>query len=295
MRNTYLILLFSICFQSCEAQDDYESENNNQLTNIVEGLNTDVKKLTVMQWYVGHFSEGRSPKSAITDDNYQAKLDEFLSVVGNDDIDIVSFSEYSVYFADTQAHPQDETQKLLNSFPIFYLGNNGKIRHYSLNAFFSKKYIEQPQTIEYVSNVNADMGRNGIVVAPDYYYVKSCIDINNKAIKFIATHLAFSKTDSSIVVNQIKELIEECVNDEYVIITGDFNVNSPSLYNRFRQNGFVLANCGDFGNFLTYPANIPSKMIDNIVVKGLTIDNVRTVKTKLSDHLPIVCDILLDN
>ena len=45
-----IILLFSICFQSCEAQDDYG----------------EIYNVTVMQWNIGHFSEGKSSKSAVT-------------------------------------------------------------------------------------------------------------------------------------------------------------------------------------------------------------------------------------
>ncbi len=284
----FIILLFAICFQSCSAQviDDFEKNN------IIDYNNADVQKLTVMQWNVGHFSGGKTPESAITDNNYQSKLDEFINIVCNNEIDIISFSEFSMYFANTQSHPKTETQKLLDNFPIYFIGNNGQIRNYSLNAFFSKKYILSPQTTEYVSNEKADMGFQGRIVAKDYYYIKSYIKINDKKIKFITTHLAFNKTDSSIVINQVKELIDECKNDDYVIILGDFNVNNPDIYKRFCQNGFSLANYGIFGDFFTYPSNKPSKMIDNIIVKGLEINNVRTIQTDFSDHLPILCDIV---
>lgn len=44
--------------------------------------------------------------------------------------------------------------------------------------------------------------------------------------------------------------------------------------------------------FLTFPSKRTS--LDNIAVKGLEISDVRMVKTKLSDHYPLVCRISLE-
>lgn len=204
----------------------------------------------------------------------------------------MNFSEYSVLFADTKLHKNDLTEEHLIDYPFFYLGNEGKKRHYSLNSIFSKYPIIKSETIDFVCNENADMEKKNGVVAPDYYYIQSDIVFDGKIIRFISTHFAFGKTSDLIALNQAKELIEEYRDDEYVVICGDFNMIHPESYEVFCEAGYKLANHGEFGDFGT--DRVYNLKLDNIIVKGLEIVDVRMLKTDLSDHFPIICDICFE-
>ena len=68
---------------------------------------------------------------------------------------------------------------------------------------------------------------------------------------------------------------------------GDWNTET---YSSLKNAGYIFANDGSLKTF-------PSKgyALDNIVVKGLEISDVRMIKTDLSDHYPLVCRISLKN
>lgn len=251
-------------------------------------------KITVMQWNVGHFSGGGRPYTTVTDDNYEKKLADFVSLANDASIDILSLSEYSVLFADTGLHKKDLTSAHLTNFPYCFIGNDGLRRNYSLNAVFSKLLLENSMTIEFICNEKADMERKNIK-ATDYYYTQSDINLNGKVIRFVSTHLAFSPTGDTIGIEQVKELIEKYMDDAFVILSGDFNLKRPGSYDLFVEAGYRLANHGDYGDFGTYKnKHNQSALLDNIIVKGFRIENVRAVQSDLSDHIPIMCDLFFD-
>ena len=85
--------------------------------------------------------------------------------------------------------------------------------------------------------------------------------------------------------SQISALTDSYSNYSHVIICGDFNVSQESELSPFIQTGFTLANSSSNNILYTYPAENPSQAIDNIIVKGFTIDRVDTVNDmRLSDH-----------
>ena len=66
-------------------------------------------------------------------------------------------------------------------------------------------------------------------------------------------------------------------------------------YDLFKEAGFRLANCGDFGYFKTYPSKAPTGGIDNIIVRGFNIKNVSTLgDATLSDHCLIKCTLFFE-
>ena len=95
----------------------------------------------------------------------------------------------------------------------------------------------------------------------------------------------------------MKKLIEDFRGEPNVVIAGDFRVGvripgkrcfpAPEEYKVFENAGYELANL--FGT-ATYPVDSPIQPIDNIIVKGVGISEVRFMEAgRLSDHLAISC------
>ena len=246
---------------------------------------------TIMQWNIGHFSMGNSPYSRITDDSFDSQLSLFRKMIAVSCADLISISEFSVYFSNTTNHPFCRTDSLLFSSYDGYIGNNEHQRNYSLNAFFSKiGGTSSANTIEYAANKTATITHSNAIKATDYYYISSTTRLEDKDVWIVITHLAFDVNNPDIARNQILELIGTFDDFPYVIICGDFNTQIDK-YELFINAGYKLANHGELGNFGTYPSSNPNKPLDNIIVKGFDIYSVRVEKSFLSDHLPIICEI----
>ena len=82
---------------------------------------------------------------------------------------------------------------------------------------------------------------------------------------------------------EISELINKYKDCDRVIMCGDWNTTD---FSQFRKAGYSLANNG---TLFTYPYK--SYPLDNIIVKGLRISDVKMIKTDLSDHYPLVCTV----
>ena len=246
------------------------------------------KTITVMQWNIGHFSKGKKEKSTVSDMSFTHNMNELKDLLSQTDPDIISLNEYSLLFADTQNHPKCAADTLFfSSFPFEYIGNNSKQRHYCLNAVFSRFEFFQAETKEYDANRMASYAVSNGIKPEDYYFIQLHLTLFGEDVTFVSTHLAFDKNDDEVTQNQVKELIKVLEDKDHIIICGDFNTMAANL-SLFTQHGYTLANDGAL---TTYPSSSPNASIDNIIVKGFDINCSRVIRSSLSDHLPIVCEI----
>ena len=245
-------------------------------------------KLRVVSYNIGHFSGGVSQNSSITASNYAAKLAAYRAVVADFDADVLGIEEFSHVFGINTLGANAYTKDvLLESF----IGYEGIQRKYSCNALFYKTVIENITTNEFECNESATIVDPSAITAPEYYYLDADLYMHGERVKLVITHLAFDNTNPQIVSNQISELITKYASYEKVIMVGDWNVNTFSLFDAFTTAGYTMANDG---TYYTYPSG--ERALDNIIVKGLYISNVGMVETiDLSDHLPFYCDISITN
>ena len=251
------------------------------------------RKITFMQWNIGHFGNGLI-STTITDDDYDEKLTTYQNLLNTINADYVSISEYNVLFAHTLK--ENNTAKLLFSgYKYNYIGDEGWNRNYSLNAFFTNLSVFDSEIVEYECNQTATITHTNAIKASDYYYLKTRwkFRVNNqiKEILIITTHCAFDNNNKEVALDQVRELIKKFDNEEHVIICGDFNSSLAS--DVFKKAGYTTANQGEWGNLYTFPSNSPRSCLDNIITKNLKIEDVRVIKTDLSDHLPIICNICI--
>ena len=132
-------------------------------------------------------------------------------------------------------------------------------------------------------------------------YQKGYITLNGKKVCVINTH--FSLTEEA-KITQFNEIMTAVANEEYFIITGDFNINAIdkasnlylNTYQKALDKGYKLCNGGAFGDLITYPKD--NLAIDNIIVSAnINIKSVMVDRTKEKystitglgvDHYPLV-------
>lgn len=246
----------------------------------INTINKDSKcEYTIATWNLGHFSKGKKPYSTIDNHSFNSNYEEFQRIL-NDSIkaDIVCVNEYSEVFCSEESKHDKLTRDLFFSdYDYFKIG---PLLGYSCNSIFCNVKLESVKLrmFEISKMVVEKMPR-----AENYYYLEGYLYLNNIKVKLVCAHTTSSA--NAVCQSQIFELLTKCRNEERVIMCGDWNTLDFSL---FENSGYILSNDGSLKTF-------PSKgyALDNIVVKGLEISDVRMIKTDLSDHYPLVCRISL--
>lgn len=230
-------------------------------------------------WNIAHYFAYGSAKNVIDGAIYEEKLKAFREIV-HDSIsaDVISLNEFSSDFGrDTKGVLQQSAKVLLENYKTKYDGG-ATLKGVGHNAVFSKVKTKKFKKIVF-EFIKTTRFKNSY----DYYYLTSDVYIDGKKVKLVSVHLIYSKKDSGLVQGQISELIDRFKDEQRVVICGDFNTSN---YSKFIKAGYSMANDG---SIVTFPKT--SKPLDNIVAKGVKISDVRTVKTELSDHYPLICRI----
>jgi len=238
-------------------------------------------ELILATWNIGYFSNGLSGNSAIKSSDFTEKLKNYRSLI-YDSIrsDIISINEYNRVFIgkDNEDNKNITSSLLFEHFPYEIVGPKKGFR----KALFSKKKLENKRLIYFQCHKTFE--RDIDIRNTTSYYIESTVYVNKKKIKLVNVHLMFSRKIPGIVQQmQIEELLKTYERDKRVVIFGDFNTGD---YSQLKKAGYTLANNG---KLVTFPEK--ETPLDNIAAKGLTISEVRVIKTDLSDHYPIMCKI----
>ena len=244
--------------------------------------------LTVVTYNIGHFSQGVSPSSTIIASNYASKLASFRNLIYGFKADIIGLTEYSSIFG------KNVSSVDVNASDVLFLEypnvNEGQQIRYSCNAIYAKtKYA-----LSNVTKINFDAFSslttlvNGVSGA-DYYYYYGIFNFRGIDILFCEVHFPPYRcyTDSIGFTDGLQELVNRFSSYEHVIIAGDFNW-------RWTWDGWgVITNAGytaaNPGTFITYPETLST--IDNIFVKGFTVNDVAIIENSLSDHYPLIASL----
>ncbi len=234
---------------------------------------------TVSTWNLGHFSQGAKPYSTVKGDTFRTIADSFKTVLADSlATDIFCFNEFSSVFGEDKFGVKRQTKNFLS--PDYAFVSEGPLMGYSCNAIFSRLRIEDVElhlfecTRPFV---------NRLPRAANYYWLSANLYVQGEKIKLVCAHTISSHGALCSAMNV--EIINRCASDERVLLCGDWNSTSYIL---FSQAGYVLANPG---TFLTYPKK--SYPLDNIMVRGLSINDVRLVRSGISDHCPLTCKIIV--
>jgi hypothetical protein len=246
---------------------------------------TVVQEISFLNWNVAHYCHGESQVSTIPEDKGREMLAKFSKVIGELNADVVGICEYSENFSTNGT--------IKASRDLF--GKYGKVvgprQGNDRNAVFYRTGTKLADKIQGYAN------RIG---CPYYTAVK--LDIKGTPVWFVQTQL-----DSHTYIEghkedrrlQIEQLIRDFGSEPHVVISGDFNVGvrmpgldcfpAPEEYDPFVAAGYMLANVNGTG---TYPAKNPTQPLDNVIVKGLGLSDVRFIHAGgLSTHLALVCKL----
>lgn len=252
--------------------------------------------MKIAVWNIGHYSDGNSPKSAVTEEVLEEKKARFRAYIYDEvKADTFCLCEYTAMFCNSDTlfklGPVFAKDVLFDEYPASY---EGAQHRYSANAVFAKADIGLSDTRRkvFACNKDAEILHTDLIRASDYYYLKGTVVIDGAPVTLIVCHLAFDMKRDPDTVNlaQLHELIDALKEEKRVVIAGDFNCRDFGAFDLFRKAGYTLANDG---SLITCPAASSNKALDNILVKGLSVSNVRVHETDLSDHHAISADVAL--
>ena len=237
----------------------------------------------IAQWNIGHYNFGKTQNSNITPDSFAGQYLLYQQMLSSINADLLAICEYSAVFGTDSSGERGSLSTLFSSYPYYFEGHQA---NYACNALFSQEKLE---------NIESHSFEN---LKTKYYYISADFPYGGITIKVISTHLAFNDVNDDYALSQIKELIEIAKDYKYVVMMGDWNIKDVNNYSLFVDAGYALANHGRFGDFETFSrkkaANARNYILDNIMVKGLTISDVRVIKQDLSDHYPLIASVALD-
>lgn len=232
--------------------------------------------IVLATWNIGHYSNGKQSSSLIDPKQYKEKLKGFKRIVYDSlSADLIGINEYSSVITKNKHSKEYLSTKVL--FNKYNYKNEGD-KSWICNSIFSNFNIFNVERFFYESSKPYI---SKVKKAALFNYVSADIFIDGEKVKIVYVHL-ISK-EPQIRKLQAQELIEKYKKYRRIVIFGDFNTSNLKP---FKDDGYIIANDG---SLITFPSK--SIAIDNVLVKGLTISDVRVFKTDLSDHYPLVCRI----
>ena len=249
---------------------------------------------TIATWNIGHFSNGKNKNTAIGDGSYASASYKYKTYI-NDVLgaDIICLNEYSAKFT-----PSNNASNLFDAYTE--VAFEGVQRNYSCNALYSKLPLSNVAVHEFACNVGVDIQYTDAVEATDYYYITGELMIGGETVTIVAAHLAFDDDlydvypyVDTVCQNQMLELIDAFENVDRVLILGDWNAYDYSYFDLFADAGYTLGNRNEIPTCTGSKTKDLEWSVDNMVAKGLTINDFRGEPTTLSDHVAVIAAITL--
>lgn len=230
-----------------------------------------LSKFTVATWNVGVFNNGEPP-IGMPDDRVEENLPKIKKLITGLDADILIVTEYATYL--NQGKTRNTYDEVLKQFyPYTHFTRD------AWSAIFSKYPFD---VVLMTSPDNRD-------------YLLGHININGNIVGFGAIHprsaSGVKAADARIADHQM--VIDYFANYDKVIVGGDFNTYEDRELDIYRDAGWSLGNCGYFGDIDTYRPHVRAWYIDNIITKGININNFIKVddRADVSDHYPVVANL----
>ena len=232
-------------------------------------------------WNIGHFSCGRSTQAIIPDEKAEEMAARYRLFIDYAGVEIMGLAEYSSCYTKTG---KKRVPGAL--FPDWLIALEGTKRGLMCNALFLREgAVTETREREYPDRVRSA------------YYKFARVRLNG--VEFCLVETTLERTDSEEAPHradkekQILTLIEDFKDEPYVIIGGDFQVrqirgDTQDLwkeYDPFVKAGWKLAHRGELKTAYTRKGGKPKLPLDNIIVKGFEIRDVRVqCDPALSDH-----------
>lgn len=240
-----------------------------------------------LHWSVSHFGDGTHSVASIPESKGKEMAAKYVKFLNSVDADVIGITGYDENFT------TNGSMKAATAVFGGYEKAVGPAKGDVCNAIFFK-----PGKATKIEEKAVFFERH----FEDTYYKAVKLNVSGVPIWFVQTHL-----DSNTYLSghrkdreeQMKKLIEDFRNEPHVVIAGDFRVGvripgkpcfpAPEEYKVFEKAGFELVNLFGTG---TYPVESPLQPLDNILLKGIGVSEVRFIEgDRLSDHLAISCKL----
>lgn len=235
-------------------------------------------ELRIASFNLGEFDHG-----ATTYPDTPADFDAYAQAIAEVGADILLTQEDRVYKA---VSDQITTWDALYQYMYRYGGivsNSTSTSGMLAKGIYSNVPLYQPRRLTF------DAQATGYWSSMTAYLAS----VAGKVVLLVSVHLAPKQANASARAAQIAEIVQfvDSIAPDYCIIAGDMNTWSATELDAF--TGFVKANCGPFGQIITYPTG--SHFFDNILVTpNIKMQGVRAVPNDLGDHYALVADIILE-
>lgn len=118
--------------------------------------------------------------------------------------------------------------------------------------------------------------------------IKAIVEENGKEVMFLVTHMGLARGERRKAVKTICEIADNTALP--IVLMGDFNAEPDEdtfkpLYERFSDTLGAEPK--------TFPSDAPDIKIDYIFYRGLECKNTRVINEVVSDHLPVITEIIL--
>ena len=240
-----------------------------------------------LHWSVGRFGDGTYSVASIPESKGKEMAAKYVKFLDSVDADIVGIAEYSENF--TTNGSMKSSSALFNGYEKSIGPAKGDI----CNAIFFK-----PAKATKIEEKDVFFERH----FEDTYYRAVKLNVSGVPVWFVQAHLdgnTYLSGHRKDREAQMKKLIEDFSGEPNVVIAGNFRVGvripgkecfpAPEEYKVFEMAGYELANLFGTG---TYPIESPIQPLDNIILKGVGISEVRFLEAdRLSNHLAISCKL----
>ena len=235
-------------------------------------------KIRVCAWNIGCFHNGGGGTSSIPRANYVDYSMTWKNILNNINADCLCLSEFNPNFVEASGNDPaiSSRTEIFGNYPYDSIGaKNGQL----CEAIISNRVLSNCNFVPFSKG-----GR---------YYAVTTIHIGEIPVRLASIHLDYQQNSDGLTKRtaQIADLVRDLSAMGHVIICGDTNVASMSELDPLTNAGFSLVNGGHLGQLTTYDNDPEAEVqylpcIDNIIVKGFAINDVRVYGIKKSDVFP---------
>ena len=246
------------------------------------------RTLKVMTYNVGGWYDGKGTN--VPADKDQAYYDLQYGMIHDNDPDVLMMNEYWDQFSQK---PRTAMSFLQELFPYTY-AFGGNTQYYG-RCFCSKFPLSGYQSHIYTGEASR-------------YYDTIITTVDNVPITLCVTHLGLTADGRKTQVAELLAFAKTIKTP--LIIAGDFNTavtrrpDGTDYWNvlvPFKEAGYKLANCGDFGRFVTYRDGDSTGALDNIIfsrsfdITAVTVDHTKENDqlTERIDHEPLIATVTI--